>query len=68
MVSPLSSQCPFLLGGPWSPANRSLSWPSSAGWSGGCPGSSPTGDPTPEPEQGLDPPRFSCPALCSCWG
>lgn len=62
MVSPLGSQCPFLLGGPWSPANSLLSWPSSAGWSRGCPGSSLTGDPAPGPEHGLDP----SPLLPSC--
>ena len=48
----------FPPGGPWSPANSSPSWPSSPGWSGGCPGSSPTGDPAPGPVHGLDPSRL----------
>ena len=48
----------FPPGGPWYPANSSPSWPSSPGWSGGCPGSSPTGDPAPGPVQGLDPSRL----------
>lgn len=68
MVSPLSSQCPFLLGGPGTQLTARRAGPPLLAGLGAAQAAARLETPPRGPCRAWTPPGSSRPALCSCWG